>query len=133
METQTATGTFDVKLLPLGADPTTEATPIGRLSLDKQFAGDLKATGRGVMLGVRTAVEASAGYVAMELVTGTLDGRTGTFVLQHSATMSRGAQQLSIAVVPDSGTEGFTGIHGTMQIIIDGKQHSYQFEYGFDA
>jgi hypothetical protein len=99
------------------------------MSIDKQYTGDLKGTGQGEMLSAGTGVKGSAGYVAIEKVTGTLHGREGTFTLQHSATMNRGAPSLSITVVPDSGTGALTGIAGTMLIIIENKQHSYIFDY----
>lgn len=128
-----ATGTFEVKLVPLtpqgiGGDPLT-----GRMSLDKQFHGDLEANGKGEMLAARTAVPGSAGYVAMERVTGTLHGRNGSFVLQHTGVMTRGTPQLSVIVVPDSGTEELTGIGGRMTIDIVGGQHSYTFDYTLTA
>ena len=122
-----ATGTFDVKLAALAdaaADPA-----LGRMSIDKQFHGDLEGTSRGQMLTAGTAVKDSAGYVAIEKVTGTLRGRKGTFVLQHNATMTRGAGQLAIAVVPDSGTDQLVGLTGKMTITIDGPKHSYDFDY----
>jgi Protein of unknown function (DUF3224) len=121
-----ATGPFDVKLTPQDdkLDPT-----LARLIIDKQFHGDLEATSKGTMLSAGTAVKGSAGYVAIELVTGTLHGRTGTFVLQHSATMNRGVPSLSITVVPDSGTGQLTGLTGTMNIIIAEGKHSYDFSY----
>ncbi|RSL16695.1 uncharacterized protein DUF3224 [Edaphobacter aggregans] len=121
-----ATGPFDVKLTPQDdkLDPT-----LARLIIDKQFHGDLEATSKGTMLSAGTAVKGSAGYVAIELVTGTLHGRTGTFVLQHSATMNRGIPSLSITVVPDSGTGELTGLTGTMNIIIVEGKHSYDFSY----
>ena len=99
-------------------------------SIDKQFGGDLEAASRGEMLTAMTEVEGSAGYVAIELVSGRLHGRSGTFVLQHSGSMARGAQSLSVTVVPDSGTDQLVGIAGKMAISIDedGK-HSYDFEY----
>jgi hypothetical protein len=99
------------------------------LTIDKQFHGDLEGTSRGEMLATRTAVEGSAGYVAMERVTGKLNGRSGSFSLQHSATMTRGAPQLSITVVPDSGDGELEGIAGTMRIDIADGKHSYRFEY----
>jgi hypothetical protein len=124
-----ATGTFDVKLnaQPLAdaaADPT-----LGRLSIDKKFAGGLEGTSRGEMLSARTSVKDSAGYVAIERVTATLDGRKGTFVLQHTGTMNRGQQQLTISVVPDSGTGELAGLTGTMSITITGDTHFYEFTY----
>ena len=99
-----AKGTFDVKLLPL-ADAHAEAAGLGRMSIDKQFHGDLEATSQGQMLSAMSSVKGSAGYVAMERVTGALAGRNGSFVLQHSATMDRGAPTLTVTVVPDSGTD----------------------------
>ena len=100
------------------------------MSIDKQFHGDLEGTSQGQMLAAGTSVKGSAGYVAIEKVTGTLRGRSGSFVLQHSGTMTRGAPQLLITVVPDSGTDQLAGLTGKMNIIIaaDGK-HSYEFEY----
>jgi Protein of unknown function (DUF3224) len=122
-----ATGTFDVKLAPQ-ADAAVDAS-LGRMSIDKQFRGDLEGTSKGQMLTAGTAVKDSAGYVAIEKVTGTLSGRNGTFILQHSATMTRGTPHLTIIVVPDSGTDQLVGLTGTMTIIIEGAKHSYEFEY----
>jgi hypothetical protein len=126
-----ARGTFDVKTSPQPADE--EGVAIGRLLLDKQFHGDLEATSKGQMIAVRTGVTNSAGYVAMEQVSGTLLGRTGSFVLQHSGTVNRGEQELLITVVPDSGTGELTSLMGTMTIIIEGGKHSYDFEYSMDG
>jgi hypothetical protein len=126
--TTRAGGTFDVKLNPLSAYNADDTTA-GRLSIDKQFHGDLEGTSKGEMLSVVTSVKGSAGYVALERVTGTLSGRSGTFSLQHSGTMARGAPQLSITVVPDSGTGDLSGIAGTMTIDIANGKHSYVFEY----
>jgi hypothetical protein len=123
-----ATGTFEVKLAPQN-DGKPEDSPIGRMLIDKQIHGDLEATTKGQMLAFSTEVKGSAGYVAMERVTGTLHGRTGTFVLQHSATMNRGVPQLSITVVPDSGTGQLTGLTGTFDIQIAAGKHSYTFDY----
>ena len=122
-------GTFEVKLGPLPAYDTAEGSTLGRLSIDKQFHGDLQAISKGEMLSAGTSVKGSAGYVAIERVTGTLNGRTGSFVLQHSGTMNRGEPHLVIAVVPDSGTEGLTGLTGKMAIEITGGKHFYDFEY----
>lgn len=122
-------GAFDVKTTPLPADTDVDTGGFGRLSLDKRFYGALDAESHGQMVAFRSAVAGSAGYVAMELVRGTLDGHAGSFVLQHSGTMNRGAQALQLSVVPDSGTDALTGLAGTMQIIMDGTQHSYDFEY----
>lgn len=118
-----AKGAFEVKLSPQPDEG------IGRLLIDKRFSGDLDATSRGQMLAHRTTTEGSAGYVAMEIVTGTLAGRSGTFVLQHSGTMNRGVAQLTLTVVPDSGVGDFVGLTGSMVIIIEGSKHSYVFDY----
>ena len=131
--TQRATGPFEVKLLPLDIAWAGDPAPYGRMSIDKQFSGDLAATSQGEMLSAMSSVKGSAGYVALEKVTGTLQGRTGTFVLQHSATMNRGAPSLSISVIPDSGTGELTGISGSMQINIENKKHSYIFDYSIDG
>lgn len=126
-----ATGSFTVKLDPQKDEP---AEPkLARMTIDKQFGGDLEATSRGQMLSAGTDVKGSAGYVAIERVTGALSGRSGSFVLQHSATMNRGVPQLSISVVPDSGTGELEGIRGSMQIIIKDGRHSYEFEYTIEA
>ena len=124
-----AIGPFEVRLTPLDPQPPLQPAPIGRMSLDKQFHGDLEATSKGTMLAAGTAVKGSAGYVAIELVTGTLNGHTGTFVLQHTGTMTRGVPQLSITVVPDSGTGQLVGLTGKMTINIANGKHSYDFEY----
>jgi len=127
--TARASGTFEVTLKPLQSYDAAEGSPLGRMSIDKQFRGDLQATSRGEMLSAMAAVKGSAGYVAMERVTGTLQGRRGSFVLQHSATMTRGAPQLSISVVPDSGTGELAGIAGQFKINIVDNKHFYEFEY----
>jgi hypothetical protein len=129
MVTTRAAGPFDVKLSPLVLEDKTEGTMLARLSLDKQFHGELEAASKGEMLSAGTAVKGSAGYVAIERVSGTLNGRKGTFVLQHSGTMTRGEPHLTISVVPDSGTGELEGLAGTMTItIVDGK-HSYEMHY----
>jgi uncharacterized protein DUF3224 len=124
-----ALGSFEVKVTPLPSDDKSEGNNLGRLSIDKQFHGDLEAVSKGQMLSAGTAVKGSAGYVAIEKVSGTLYGRSGTFVLQHSGTMNRGTPQLTITVVPDSGTEQLVGISGNMAINIADGKHSYEFEY----
>ena len=124
-----ASGEFDVKLTPQTADDKSTGAGVGRYSLDKKFHGDLEGTSKGEMLAVGTGVQGSAGYVAMELFTGTLKGRSGTFALQHSGTMTRGTAQLSVTVVPDSGTGQLVGLSGQMAIKIDDGKHSYNFEY----
>jgi hypothetical protein len=123
-----ARGVFEVKLVP---QATGDTTP-GRMSIDKQFHGDLEGTSKGEMLAAMTAVKGSAGYVAMEKVDGALQGLGGTFVLQHSGTMTRGVQQLLISVVPDSGTGQLEGLAGTMTIAIADGKHSYDFEYAIE-
>ena len=122
----TAAGPFEVKVIP---QPPGEDAEIGRLTLDKKFHGDLEATSKGQMLAFNSSVKGSAGYVAMEQVAGTLQGRQGTFVLQHSGTMTRGNGQLTVTVVPDSGTAELKDLSGTMRIDIAGGKHSYVFEY----
>ena len=128
-----ASGTFEVKLSPQALTHQTEDKALARMSIDKQVHGDLEATSQGEMLSAGTAVQGSAGYVAIERVTGKLKGRSGTFVLQHSGTMTRGTPQLSITVVPDSGTGELAGLAGTMTIDIADGKHSYTFEYTLAA
>ena len=123
-----ASGTFEVKLSPQAMDDKTD-TSLGRMSIDKQFHGDLEGTSRGEMLSASTNVKGSAGYVAIERVSGTLHGCSGSFVLQHSGTMTRGAPQLTITVAPDSGTGQLQGLVGKMNIKITDGKHSYDFEY----
>lgn len=124
-----ASGTIEVKLSPLASGDPTTGPPLGRMAIDKQFRGDLEGSSRGEMLTAGTDVKGSAGYVAIERVTGTLHGRSGRFVLQHNGIMTRGAPQLTIIVVPDSGTDELTGLAGRMTIEIDKGAHSYGFEY----
>jgi len=131
--TTRASGTFDVKITPQASDDKGEGAILGRMSIDKQFHGDLEATSKGEMLTAGTAVKGSAGYVAIEHVRGALRGRTGTFSLQHSGSMARGAPQLTITVVPDSGTGQLVGLAGNMAIIIADGKHSYEFEYTLPA
>jgi len=124
-----ATGSFDVKMSPQPlADAGADAS-LGRMALAKTFHGDLDATGKGEMLMAGTAVKGSAGYVAIELVSGSLHGRSGSFVLQHTGTMNRGAPTLSVTVVPDSGTNQLVGLTGKLDILIEGGQHRYEFDY----
>jgi hypothetical protein len=128
-----ASGTFEVTLSPQPlADPGAE-TALGRMTIAKTFSGDLQGTSKGEMLMAGTPVKGSAAYVAIERVSGTLQGRSGTFVLQHTGTMNRGAPQLSVMVVPDSGTEELAGLAGTFAInIVDGK-HFYTLDYALPA
>ena len=126
-----ATGTFTVDLKPLGPDEHFDDPALGRMSIDKVFTGDLEATSRGQMLSARSGVEGSAGYVAIELVSGRLNGRAGTFVLQHSGAMARGRGETVVTVVPDSATDALSGLQGRMAIIISEGEHAYEFEYTF--
>lgn len=121
-------GTFDVTLNPLSTYHDA-ATLLGRRSIDKRFHGSLSATSKGEMLSAQTGTKGSAGYVAIELVEGTLQGRAGTFVLQHYGLMNRGAQELNVTVVPDSGTGELAGLAGRLAIRIVDGQHFYDFEY----
>lgn len=127
--TTRASGTFEVKLNPQAADEYADGKMLGRMSIDKTFRGDLEGTSKGQMLTALTPVKDSAGYVAIEKVTGTLKGRKGTFVLQHNGIMTRGAQNLALTVVPDSGTDALAGLAGKMDIKIEGGKHSCEFAY----
>jgi hypothetical protein len=124
-----ANGTFEVKLNPQPPVENVGDPTVGRLSIDKRFSGDLEATSKGEMLAAGTDVKGSAGYVAIERATGALHGRIGSFALQHSGVMTRGAPELSITVVPDSGTGQLIGLAGKMTITIVEGKHSYEFEY----
>lgn len=124
---QTATGEFEVQLTPIGAPD----AAVGSMTISKTFRGDLVGSSAGQMLAVRTPVNGSAGYVAMERVSGTLAGRNGTFALQHSGTMDKGASTLSVTVVPDSATDDLAGLTGSMTIKIEGGKHFYTFQYTF--
>ena len=124
--TQYASGPFDVKLIPQKPDSdVAQSANFGRMFIDKLFHGDLEATSKGEMIAAQTEVKG----VAMERVTGALKGRKGSFVLQHNATMNRGVPELSITVVPDSGTDEVIGLAGKMNIIIADGKHSYEFNY----
>lgn len=127
--THQAKGTFEVKLNPQMPEEHVGDPSIGRLSIDKHFSGDLEATSKGQMLAAGTQVPDSAGYVALERVMGTLRGRSGSFVLQHNGTMTRGVPALSITVVPDSGTGQLVGLAGKMTIDVIDEKHFYNFEY----
>ena len=128
-----ATGTFSVTMQP---QPWTEATApgvtLGRLLLSKQYQGDLQASAQGQMLSAVTGVKGSAGYVAIEVVSGTLHGKSGGFALQHRGVMTRGTPQLSVTVVPDSGSGDLTGLAGSLNIRIEQGQHFYDFDYTLD-
>ncbi|WP_284319527.1 DUF3224 domain-containing protein [Dyella acidisoli] len=124
-----ANGSFEVKLAPQPPAPGIEQASLGRMTIEKQFHGDLEATSLGEMLSAMGQVQGSAGYVAIERVTGTLHGKRGSFVLQHCGVMDRGSPQLSVTVVPDSGTDALTGLSGSMQIKIEDGSHYYIFDY----
>ena len=120
-----ASGSFDVELAP----ETSPGDPIGRFSITKRFHGDLEASSTGAMLTVHGEVKGSAGYVAMERVTGTLGDRTGSFALQHSGTMDHSRPTLAVTIVPDSGTAGLAGISGDMSIDNTDGRHAYVLRY----
>ena len=125
-----ASGTFEVKLNPQDDGPD---APVGRMTIDKKFQGDLTGTSKGQMVMASSpSIKGSAGYVAIEKVTGTLHGRRGSFYLQHNGTMTRGAGDLTINVIPDSGTDELEGLRGKMNIIIAEGKHSYEFDYEID-
>lgn len=129
MVTYHAQGTFDVQLAPLPLAHSAADASLGRMSIDKRFQGDLAGTSTGEMLSARAAVAGSAGYVAIEHVSGALHGHSGSFVLQHSSTMARGTPQQSITVVPDSGAGELAGLAGSMTITIADGVHRYEFVY----
>ncbi len=123
-------GKFEVKINPLDTHHQgTDGINLGRMSIDKSFSGELDATSKGEMLSATTSVKGSAGYVAIEQVTGTLSGRRGSFVLQHFGTMDKDRDRLILEVLPDSGTDQLVGLTGNMAIIIEDTQHYYEFEY----
>ena len=123
-----AKGEFEVKLVPQTDER--EIPLLGRLTIDKVFHGDITGTSQGQMLSAKTAVPASAGYVAIERVEATINGKQGSFVLQHNATMNKGEPMLNIIIIiPDSGTDELTGIAGKLTIIIKDKKHFYEMEY----
>ncbi len=124
-----ASGAFEVTLTPQATDTDSAGTALGRMSIEKQFHGDLEGTSKGEMLTAGTPVKNSAGYVAIERVSGVLEGRRGSFILQHTGMMTRGAPELTIIVVPDSGTGELAGLSGRMTITIADGTHSYDFEY----
>jgi hypothetical protein len=128
-----AHGTFEVKPTQEPPYDTSDGISLGRALVDKQFVGDLEATSQLQMLGARTKVAGSAGYVGIERVVGTLHGRSGSFVLQHSGQMKRGQSSLSVSVVADSGTGALSGLAGTMTIEVVNGQHRYSFDYTLDV
>ena len=124
-----ALGMFKVALTALPAAPGGAA----QHALEKQFSGDLAGSSRGVMLSAGDPAKGIAGYVAMEIVTATLAGRSGSFALQHSCTMDASGQQLNVLIVPGSGTGALTGISGRMAIRIAGSDHFYTLTYALPA
>lgn len=128
---KSATGTFEVKILPPSAPP--GEGDFVRLSLDKTFAGELSGTSRVEMLASGDGKSPSGGYVALERFNGKLDGRAGSFIMQHSGTMSPGAMEIKVLVTPGSGTGELEGISGTLEIRHEGKQHFYTLQYELSA
>ncbi len=124
-----ATGTFEVKLAPQAPDGYDEGGTLGRMTIDKVFQGDIDGASKGTMLTAMGSVKGSAGYVAVERVSGAVHGKRGSFALLHRGIMDRGAPSLSVVVVPDSGTDDLVGITGTLNIIIEKGVHSYEFDY----
>jgi hypothetical protein len=125
-----ASGEFQVKLQPMDSYAKgSEGINIGRMSIDKTFSGDLVATSQGEMLSVMTTVKGSAGYVAIEQVSGSLSGKHGSFVLQHFGTMNQGKDRLVLEVIPDSGSGELKGLSGKMLIKIENGKHFYEFDY----
>lgn len=129
MSAHHAAGGFDVTVTPQLAEADVGDESIGRMALSKRFHGDLQATALGQMLATRTPTQGSAAYVALDRVTGSLHGRSGSFSLQHSGTMDRGTPTLDIMIVPDSGTGELTGISGRLRIRIDEGRHFYELDY----
>jgi hypothetical protein len=130
MTTHQSTGPFEVTLAPQPLSAVADKTGLGRMSLDKHYHGELEAASQGEMLSFRDPSGQSGGYVALELVRGTLGGRAGSFVLQHSSTMTRGVPAQSITVVPDSATGELAGLAGRMEVVIAaGGAHSYRFDW----
>ena len=125
-----AKGSFEVKMTPKAWSETSEEHGLGRFLLDKQYHGDLEATGNGQMLSAGTGAPGSSGaYVAIEKITGALDGRKGAFIVYHVGVMNRGVPELKLAVVPDSGTGELQGLAGSITIAIAEGKHSYDFAY----
>jgi len=125
-----ATGTFDITMAPIGTDDKADGSTLGRMSIAKKFRGDLEGASQGEMMTAMTDIEGSAGYVALERVTGTLHGRHGSFILQHGGVMTRGHDsQLTILVVPDSATDQLVGLTGKMAIVVSEGVHTYDLHY----
>ena len=123
-----ATGTFAVKITPVASD-SIDGGALGRLRVDKQFSGSLTAQSSGEMLTGSTAVAASAAYVLIERVTGSLDGKAGSFMLAHIGIMDRGKPDLRVTIVPDSGSGALKGLTGTLTIRIENNVHYYDLDY----
>jgi len=124
-----STGTFEVKVTPLPPEENIGDPTIGRLALEKRFSGGMTGTSKGQMLGISTAIKDSGGYVAAERFTGTVDGKKGSFALQHSGTMQKAKYNMNVTIVPDSGTKELAGISGTLIIRIEGDKHFYELRY----
>ena len=122
-------GLFEVSLKPLQMEEDLATQLIARMSIDKQYRGELEAIGKGQMLTGGSSIRNSAAYVAIERVTGTLKGRKGAFTLVHTGLMNRGSPSLVISIVPDSGTDQLEGLKGTMAINVEAGKHSYQLDY----
>ena len=127
--TERISGSFDVRMTPQDVHAEATQAGFGRMALDKRYHGDLDATGVGEMLAVRTATPGSAAYVAIEKVEGTLRGRRGSFFLRHTATMDRGTPDLSVAIVPDSGTDELVGLSGRLAIRVEDGKHYYDLDF----
>jgi hypothetical protein len=125
-----AEGPFEVKMNPLPADGDADGAGIGRMALDKRYRGDLEATGVGQMLALHGDEKGSAGYVAIERISGTLQGRSGSFAAQHFGLMDRGEKALRIDIIPDTGRGELVGIRGRMDIRFEaGGAHFYSIDY----
>jgi Protein of unknown function (DUF3224) len=127
--TMLARGTFNVNIIPQPPEDKSEGLTLGRMLIEKKFQGDLEAVGNGQMLTGMPELKGSGASVAIERVTGTLNGHTGSFILHHLGIMERGSPRLNVTVVPDSGTRELAGVAGTMTIIIADGKHSYEFAY----
>ncbi len=132
-KTKHVSGEFEVKLTPQAMHDHADAKSLGRFLLEKEFRGALSAISKGEMISAGTPTEGSAAYSAIEHVVGALEGRRGSFALQHTGIMTRGAPQLTITVVPDSGTDQLVGLAGSMNIVITDGKHFYEFDYTIDA
>jgi hypothetical protein len=123
------TGEFSVTMQPEAMSAVAADSGIGRMSLDKRYQGALQAEGKGEMLAYMDRALGSGVYVAVERVSGAVEGRSGSFLLHHTGIMTRGAPGLAVAVVPDSGSGELAGLRGTLHIRIEGGKHYYDFDY----